>query len=310
MNLNQNATLIAMEMIERQDELDIDSFELNNGTKVIDCGVKATGSFEAGRLFSLACLGGLAEVQFQPQDLEDFTTFSTVVDTDYPALACMASQKAGWSIKIDKFSALGSGPARILAKKPKAIYKKLGFEENAESAVLALECNRFPTKKVGRYIAKECKVKPDDLYLLTTRTASVVGAIQISTRATETALFKLDLLGYPLNGIIRTLGMCLIAPIVGDNNKMMGVTNDMIIYGSKVRLEVIIDIDAEKIPSNASKVYGKPFSEIFEEAGRDFYKVDPWIFAPAEVSIFNLKTGEEQRAGEVNLEAVKRSITG
>lgn len=310
MNLNENAAGIALELIERQEELNINSFELNNGTKVIDCGVKTMGSFEAGRLFSLACLGGLADITFQPQDLEDLTIFSTIVESHDPALACIASQKAGWNINIDKFQALGSGPARILAKKPKETYKKLNYLEKSDVAVLALECTRFPTKSVSQYIAKECGVDPSNLYLLVTRTASVVGTIQISARATETALFKLDHLGYPLKAITHSLAMGLVAPIVGDDNRMMGVTNDMIIYGSKVKLDVLEDIDVEKIPSKTSKAYGKTFFEIFEDAGHDFYKIDPGIFAPAEVTLFNVKLGLEKSAGELDLDMVKKSIRG
>ncbi len=310
MNLNENAADIAMELMGRQEELNVNSFELNNGTKVIDCGVKALGSFEAGRLFSLACLGGLAEVSFQPQDLEDFTVFSTIVESSDPALACIASQKAGWNINVDKFRALGSGPARILAKKPKETYEKLNYLEKSEVAVLALECSKYPTKNVAKYIAKECGVDPRNLFLLVARTASVAGVIQISARATETALFKLDHLGYPLRMVIRSLGMGFIAPIVGDDNKMMGVTNDMIIYGSKVKLDILEDIDVEKIPSKTSTAYGKMFFEIFEEARHDFYKIDPGIFAPGEVTLFNIKTGQEKTSGEIDLEMVKRSITG
>lgn len=310
MNLNENAAGIALELIERQEELDIRSFKLNNGTTVIDCGVETTGTFEAGRLFSEACLGGVAKVSFQPQELENVTLFSTIVESDYPALACIASQKAGWNISVDKFSALGSGPARILAKKPKETYKRLNYLEESDVAVLALECSRYPTKRVANYIANECGVDPNNLYLLVARTASVVGTIQIAARATETALFKLDHLGYPLRMVIRSLGMALIAPIVGDDYRMMGLTNDMIIYGAKVRLEVIEDTDVEKIPSKTSKDYGKMFFEIFEDAGHDFYKIDHGIFAPAEVSLFNLKTGLEKSAGELDLDMVMKSING
>ena len=41
----------------------------------------------------------------------------------------------------------------------------------------------------------------------------------------------------------------------------------------------------EKIPSSKSKGYGKPFNDIFKEAGYDFYKIDTSLFSPAEVVI-------------------------
>ena len=36
-----------------------------------------------------------------------------------------------------------------------------------------------------------------------------------------------------------------------------------------------------KAPSINSKDYGKPFLDIFLNAGKDFYKIDPGLFAPA-----------------------------
>ncbi len=62
MNLNRNAVNIARGMMEDKDALQVDWFVLDNGTKIIDCGVNVPGSIEAGRLFALACMGGLAEI--------------------------------------------------------------------------------------------------------------------------------------------------------------------------------------------------------------------------------------------------------
>ncbi|MFH1774587.1 MAG: methenyltetrahydromethanopterin cyclohydrolase [Methanobacteriota archaeon] len=302
MNLNKNAVKIAEEMLERQEELKINSFKLRNGAKIIDCGIEANGSFEAGKLFAQACMGGLAEFEFSMRHFRDFSLPSIEVATDFPALACFASQKAGWNIKGENFSAIGSGPARILAKVPRKTFEKIDYSEKAKEALIALETSKCPTEKICESIAKECGIMAKNLYILIARTASLVGSIQVSARMVETALFKLDYLGYDVNAIEAAFGSAPVAPVVGNDAQMMGVTNDMIIYGSKVFLYTQENIDAAKIPSNTSPAYGKPFSEIFRECGYDFYKINPAIFAPAEVYVNNAK------AGRINPEIIKKSL--
>lgn len=303
MNLNRNAVKIAGEMLKRQEELKLKFFELENGAKIIDCGVEAKGSFEAGRLFAKACTGGLAELEFSMKHFGDFSLPSVEIATDFPALACVASQKAAWGIKGENFSALGSGPARILAGIPKKTFEKIGYSEKAKEALIALETGKYPNEKIYEDIAKKCGIKAKNLYVLIARTASLVGSIQVSARMVEAALYKLEYLGYDVNAIESAFGSAPVAPVIGDDAKMMGITNDMIIYGSEVFLYTKERIDAAKLPSSTSPAYGKPFSEIFREAGYDFYKINPAIFAPAEVYVNNAK------AGRIAPELIKKSLS-
>jgi methenyltetrahydromethanopterin cyclohydrolase len=308
MNLNENAVRIVEEIISKRKKLKIGVVELENGAKIVDCGIKYDGGFEAGRLYSLACLGGIAQVKLEAEKFGDLTLKKVEVETEYPVIACLASQKAGWNIRGQGFYAMGSGPARILAQKPRETYEKIGYSEESDRAVLALECSRYPPADICDNIAEACGVSPDGLYLLVAKTASIVGTTQISARALETCLYKIEHLGQDLNNIVRGKGSALIPPIVGDDAKMMGITNDMIIYGSKVYLESLGDMELENIPSSSSPAYGKLFEEIFREAGYDFYKINPDIFAPAEVVIKNINTGEERKAGKMNLGMVRKSI--
>jgi methenyltetrahydromethanopterin cyclohydrolase len=124
----------------------------------------------------------------------------------------------------------------------------------------------------------------------------------------ETALYEIELIGFDVNFIVKASGSAPVPPIVGGDNRMMGITNDMIIYGSKVFIYSRGEIEVEKIPSNTSEPYGKPFSDIFKEAGYDFYKINPEIFAPAEVQIKNIETNEIKSAGHINPEVIRKSI--
>ena len=63
-----------------------------------------------------------------------------------------------------------------------------------------------------------------------------------------------------------------------------------------------------KVPAVASECYGKPFLEIFENAGRDFYQIDPHLFSPAEIVFQNLDTGRVHRFGQTAPDVLRKSF--
>jgi methenyltetrahydromethanopterin cyclohydrolase len=54
---------------------------------------------------------------------------------------------------------------------------------------------------------------------------------------------------------------------------------------------------AQQLPSRNASDYGRSFADIFKAAGYDFYKIDPALFAPAEVWVSNLDSGHTWHAG-------------
>ncbi|HIQ39431.1 MAG TPA: methenyltetrahydromethanopterin cyclohydrolase, partial [Methanothermococcus okinawensis] len=133
LSVNLKALPIVEEMIKNKEELNIEVKTLENGAKVIDCGVNVPGSFEAGKAFTKVCLGGLADVGIALDEglNSELTLPSVKVITSHPAVATLGSQKAGWAIKVGKYFAMGSGPARALAKMPKNTYEEIGYEDDA-----------------------------------------------------------------------------------------------------------------------------------------------------------------------------------
>ena len=104
------------------DELAADAQRLNvtvttsaDGTRLIDCGLKAAGGLEAGRRLAEICQAGLGEVNITAGRGGDAPWPLVTVRTDQALLACMASQYAGWQIAGEKFFAMGSGPMRAVA---------------------------------------------------------------------------------------------------------------------------------------------------------------------------------------------------
>lgn len=307
-SVNEKAAEIAKKMVLSKDELKVGVRKLENGALIVDCGVDEYGGIMAGKLFSEACMGGLATVEFSYGDYGMHVN----VSTDYPKEACMASQYAGWKIETGDFSAMGSGPARSLARDEK-LFKELGYKDDCKEGVIALETRTSPSEEVAAYIAEKAGIKPDGLYILVAPTASVVGSIQISARVVETGLHKLHEVGFSLDAVLSGFGNCPVAPVAKKDLKAMGITNDCILYGGQTRYFVNcedseIESIIEKVPSSSSEDYGLPFYETFKKYDKDFYKIDPHLFSPAEIFVNNIKTGKTYHAGKINEDVLKKSL--
>jgi len=307
-SVNERASKIIDEMIQGREELGVEVLKLKNGAVVIDAGIKARGSLKAGKYFSEVCLGGLGSVNLCMEE-----RLHVHVNVDHPAISCMASQFAGWAIKVEDYFAMGSGPARALARVEEKLFRELKYEDKCEKAVITLETRKIPDEKVADFIAQKCRLKPNNLYILAAPTASVVGSIQISARIVETGVHKLHELGFDMGKIICGSGSAPIAPVAKNDLEAMGKTNDCVLYGGRTMYFVDADdSEVEKIinevPSKASKDYGLPFLELFEKYDRDFFKIDPKLFSPAEITVSNTRTGSVFHSGGTNEEILRKSL--
>src|ERR1700745_573969 len=100
------ARALADRLAEDADALRVAVRTLPGGTRVIDCGSGVPGGLEAGRRFAEITMGGLGSVAFTPVVVEGRPLPGLTVVTDHPALACLASQYAGWQIKRDDYFAM------------------------------------------------------------------------------------------------------------------------------------------------------------------------------------------------------------
>jgi len=314
MGINELGFEVFEEMLDYEDELRIEAHELENGTIIADAGVKAPGGLGAGIYLSRLCMADLADIQLTPCDINGALLPGVQVATDYPAVSCMASQCAMWQIKADKFFAMGSGPARVLARKTKDLYEKIGFEEFSDVGVLVLETNKLPDAAVSAQIAEKCGIDPADLRLAVAPTDSVAGLVQVSARVVETGLHKLFTMGFDITTINSGFGRAPISPIVGDATMCMGSSNDAIIYGGEtyytLEYENLEELQQylRGMPSEASRDYGAPFYKTFKAAGFDFFKVDHNVFAPAKVVMNETKSRRTFLSGKINPEVLLESF--
>jgi methenyltetrahydromethanopterin cyclohydrolase len=314
LSVNRLAWKLLEKLLEKPDYYGIIVEKTRSGTTIVDTGIKAKGGFQAGKIITEICMGGCGKAEITYRKYGKLELPSIFVYTDHPVIAALGSQYAGWQIKEGDYFAIGSGPARALALKPKEIYDKIGYSDDFDKAIAVLETDKYPPAKLLKRFAKECNVSPEDLAVILTPTASIAGATQVSGRIVETGIHKLDKLGLNPKVILYAWGCAPIPPIHPKFTEAMARTNDAILYGGVGYYVVECDDEEElkqivsKAPSNASKAYGKPFIEIFKKANYNFYKIDPNLFAPAILIMNNVKTGMVFRAGEINVEALEKSL--
>ncbi|WP_298830862.1 methenyltetrahydromethanopterin cyclohydrolase [uncultured Piscinibacter sp.] len=298
-------------LVAQAEQLRVQVRHDESGARVVDAGIAAPGSIEAGLLVGEICLGGFGTVGLRSGAADGWPSWLEVRSSQ-PVLACLASQYAGWSLAASKeetggkkFFSLGSGPARALAAK-EALYGELGYRDRADRGVIVLEVDRAPPAVVVQKILRDCGLQPGGLTIVLTPTSSAAGTTQVVARVLEVALHKSHELGFPLAHIVDGVATAPLPAPSPDGVEAMGRTNDAILYGGRVHLSVRGGDEAArelaaKLPSHNSRDYGRSFAEVFKAVEYDFYKIDPALFAPAEVWVSNLDTGSTFHGGATNM---------
>ncbi len=310
--LNERALVLADQLAASAPSYRVRVLQIG-GARILDCGVHTDGSLHAGLTMAQASLGGAAEVQLFPGEVGGIPCPQIQVTTDQPVAACMASQYAGWQIEVGEFFAMGSGPMRALYGK-EALFDQLpGNREQAQAAVGVLETRRIPDAKVVEKLVTALRLPASKITLLVAAATSMAGNLQVVARAIETALHKLHELKFDLNQVVSAVGTAPLPPVSMSNTQAIGRTNDAILYGGRVVLwvrteDAKIEAIGPQVPSNSSMAHGEPFAAIFERYHRDFYKIDPMLFSPAQVIFHNLASGKTHGFGRLEPEILLRSF--
>jgi methenyltetrahydromethanopterin cyclohydrolase len=322
--INKLAKSLVDEIIKNKDKYKAEIHTLTNNSIVLDM---TKASWIGGKLVGEICMGGLGTVEFSYYNLDGHYIPSVNVHTSEPLISCMASQLAGWSVKLKKevekngelkkkvvFQSLGSGPARAKSKVEK-LFDEIDYTDNSDCAVIVFETSKLPNEEVMDIIAEKCGVSTNNTYAVCAPTACLTGSIQVAARIVETGIHKLHEIKFPINLIRDGFGTTTIAPIAKDDLGAMGRTNDSISAAGMTYYTIEVEKDKEaelfelinKAPANTSTSYGKPFIETFKEANYNFYDIDPGLFAPATYTFTNVTTGKSITVGSINHALLKQS---
>ncbi len=310
--LNRAAHVCFLDAAQRKHELQVVSSQLECRTQVLDFGVQARGGLAAGLQLATICMAGRASIVLSSGDRSVWPGPWVQITTDHALDACMLSQYAGWPVKHEKFFAMGSGAMR-LRRGREQLLQDLQASDADDLAVGTLECDELPSNALAEAMADECGIDPSQLYLAVAPTRSTAGCVQVVARCVETCMHKLHELGFELNRVLSAHGLAPVPPATPDFAAGIGRTNDAILYGGHVALwvdaedEQLADIGA-RLPSSASPDFGRPFAEIFKQCNYDFYKIDPGLFSPAEVTLMNVRTGNSWRFGALRGDLVSLSF--
>ncbi|RDI72469.1 methenyltetrahydromethanopterin cyclohydrolase [Halopelagius longus] len=308
-SINRMAVELIDEAIDFADELRVVPYELDSGATVLDFGVDAEGGVEAGLLLAEIQTAGLATVQTRMDEVAGTPMPHVELQTDHPDVAVLCSQKAGWELTFEdpEFDGLGSGPARALVGEEDE-FRAVGYFDEFDLTVLAVEAIDLPGDQVAEHVAETAGVEPSGVFLPTFASGSTVGSVTTAARAAEMAVFRLFELGYDPTNVLSAFGSAPLAPVSYDEGVAMGRTNDALAYGGEVHLTVAEEFDEfDQVPSTARDEYGKPFEQIFDDAGWDFYEVPAEVFAPAKVTI-DVVNGPTYAFGETDEDLLAESF--
>lgn len=311
--LNERAWLIADDLAAHPRRYGVNVHTLSAGSRVIDAGIEAAGGFAAGRAVAEACMAGLGNVSFVPLTIGDEPYQGVQVWTDHPAMACMASQYAGWPINIGDFFAMGSGPLRAKALVELELFSKLEYADEATRGVLVLEGQWLPTDAVAAWVSEKVGLPPSAITFIVAPTASTAGAVQIVARILETGLHKMDALGFDVRQVVTAAGTAPLPPVAKNDLAAIGRTNDCILYGGQARYTIRADDAtledlAERLPASSSADYGTTFFEIFTRHDSNFYRIEKLLFSPGEVWLTSATTGRTFHGGRLEPTVLRKSL--
>ncbi|MEM0082990.1 MAG: methenyltetrahydromethanopterin cyclohydrolase [Candidatus Nezhaarchaeales archaeon] len=314
LSVNRLAMRIVKEIIDEQRGYNVKVEKLACGATVIDTGLEALGGYLAGIKLTEICLGGLAKCWLTYEVYKELELPAIVVVTDHPAISLLGCQLAGWMVKVGEFFAPSSGPARALALKPKKVFEKIGYKDDYSEAVIVMETTKMPTDDVAKKVAEECKVSPQNLYIVLTTTASMAGSVQVSGRVVETGLYRLEYLGLDPNKVIFASGSAPIMPPHPDAGISTAREEDALLYGG-VGCYVIDEEDSKlmeyvvKAPATAWSDYGKTSYEALRAVNFDWSKLDPSFFTIGKFIVTSRRSGNTYMGGKVEPEVLRRSLT-
>jgi methenyltetrahydromethanopterin cyclohydrolase len=316
-SINREAMKIVRRVLESPEPLGVHVIRLGNGATVLDMGQRAPGGWTAAKAYTLITLGGLGEVSYEPFLLAGRMLSAVRVMIDHPMLACVASQIAGWRLEGARAGApILAGPGRALNRaNPDHYFDLITYRDEHDEGVVAIQTSEPITADQTDAIARACNLKPEDLYVLVAPNASLVCAVQVAARIVEQSLHRLAEEGFDVNAVTSAHGYGVIPPLIADDVIAMGRINDSLLYGGVATLyvETTDEIAAAvvgRVVSRASRAYGRPFVEIYEEAGRDFYQIPLDLHSPAVLHLNNLRSGRTFSAGEINEAVLRRSYFG
>ena len=315
LSVNAEAMKVVRKILESPEALGVEVSRLANGATLIDMGQRAPGSWQAARYFTLITLGGLAEVSFESFAIGDVRVPAVRVMVNLPLEACMGCQVAGWVLVNEPDAPVLSGPARALNSRPDHYFDYISYRDHSSEGVVTVQMTRPVTEDMAERMAQACGLLPENLYILSSRHACLISTVQVPARVVELTMHRLALEKFDLGCIRHASCLAPVPPLIDDELAAFGRINDALIYGGEVNLYVeapdeLLATIVPKIVTSASRIGGRSFSQLYQEANYDFHAIPADMHTPALLHMTNLKSGRTFTAGHFDESVLRRSFFG
>jgi len=301
------------ELINHAWDYSLETKTLPCGATIIDGGVETAGTYEAGRIITEICHGGLSRASLSLVNMDGIVLPQITVESFHPTLSAYDIQ-AGYTVKGE----IVSGPINMHLKKDGLLYKKISNINKTTTGIAIIQSDDIPTNRWVLSLSEQIHLSPKDLCLIVVPMQSIVGATQIAGRMNEDVIFSLEeSIGYNSLKVKHIIGSAPICPVAkGDVKKRKAYPDDFLHYGAMVFLTLEANLNedlqalAEILCFRSTPAYGRFFHDILSEAEGNFMNIPGLkdINKVAQVTINNLHTGRVYQAGNINIALLRELL--
>ena len=301
-------------LLRDESVLEIASRRGPDGALVVDCGVVARGSWEAGRRLAMISHAGMMRATLGMCEVAGAAVPELVCDSWRPALSTYGLQVSFALSEVDPGIRV-SGPVRAAIDGWEGISTSRGLRDGQTFpwGVAMVEAERLPDGDVVSAIAQRARLRTEDLTLLVVPGNSLAGVAQIAGRLNECVLFTLaQSLGLDPECVVGMLGAVPLAPCGADVHVMQ---DDMIHYAGRVAMTVDappswnLQAVADALVFASSPAHGRLFAELLAEAGGVFEAIPGLtdLNKVAQLTVTDRRSGRTASAGTLDAAILARA---
>lgn len=311
--MERRCSSLLVKLQERGGDYGLSIFKLGCGALVIDAGVEAQGSLEAGRLITELCHGGFCTTSLSLVDIGGVMLPQITVQSFYPTFSAYGLQTA-----CEINGEIVSGPIRLRLEHNPLIKQDITYEQASSCGITIIQSDDFPTEAWVRSLADQSGCEPGALTLIVAPTQSAAGTTQIAGRINEDIIFSLEKsIGYDSTKVKQLLGSSPIAPLSKDQQEFCrAFPDDFLHYAGQAFL--VLDAEpgedvqglAQALCFSSTSIYGRFFGDILEEVKGVFMDIPGLIDINkvAQVTINDLNTGRIYSAGKRDVVLLKELL--
>ena len=304
------------ELVDRAEELRIEFRKLRCGAVMMDAGLSADGTIEAGRLLTALSTGGLADVSVVMTRMGEIALPALEVKTCYPAAACLDFQMG-----VETVGAILSGPIRPLIEGCRYVEEDVPKGDQAALRIVIVEpyyASEDALEQLAVTISGQAGIPAGMLRMVVAPRDCIAGMTQICGRGIENMILTIwKSLKKDPRRASEVMGKTPLIPILRVNDGRLRLDPDDFLHylcegyvtwnpeeGEDVA-DLCRNLCFESIPE-----YGVYFDDLLKKYDYDFYKIPHVadVNRVANMTVHDLKEGRIHHAGRQRIDLIEARL--